>query len=157
MNDVDVQIRAMRRADLAAVVALELACGLSSWGVAGYEQELTNPAALLLTASLKQQFAGYFSGRVMADEFELLSLAIVPEFRRQGIARKLLKVGLHELQTRGIQRCFLEVRAANLAAQRLYQECGFTLIGRRRNYYHHPVDDAVVMALAAIIPLRPAD
>ena len=150
MNEVGWQIREMQRTDLFAVVALEQACGLSSWGIAGYEHELTNSAAILLTASLQQQFAGYFSGRVMADEFELFSIAVLPEFRRQGIGLKLLKSGLNELHQRGIYRCFLEVRAANISAQILYRQCGFVPMGRRRNYYYDPVDDAVMMALDAI-------
>ncbi len=157
MNEVGWQIREMRQADLSAVVALEQACGLSSWGIEGYEQELTNPAAILLTASFQQQFAGYFSGRVLADEFELFSLAVLPEFRRQGIGRKLLKSGLNELYQRGIYRCFLEVRAANLSAQNLYRVCGFVPIGLRRNYYHNPVDHAVMMALEAITPISLTD
>ena len=157
MNEGDWQIREMRQTDLPAVVALEQACGLSSWGPEGYVQELTNPAAILLTASFQQQFAGYFSGRVMADEFELFSIAVATEFRRQGVGRKLLKSGLNELYRRGIYRCFLEVRAANVAAQNLYREYGFAPIGRRRNYYHEPVDDALTMVLAAITPTCPAD
>lgn len=157
MSEAGWQIREMRRADLPEVVALEQACGLSSWGVAGYEQELTNPAALLLTAAINQQFVGYFSGRVMADEFELFSLAVAPAWRRQGLGRKLLEVGLNALHQKGIYRCFLEVRAANLSAQKLYREGGFRPIGLRRNYYHHPTDDAVLMAIEAIPLSRPAD
>jgi [ribosomal protein S18]-alanine N-acetyltransferase len=155
MMEVDLQIRAMHGADLPFVVALEQACRLSSWGVAGYEAELTNPAAILLTAVSSQQFAGYFSGRVVADEFELFSIAVAPTFRRQGIARQLLAAGLRELRQRGIDRCYLEVRAANLAAQRLYQDCDFVAVGRRRNYYHDPDDDAVLMARAVILPDSP--
>ncbi len=157
MSDVDLQIRAMQRVDLSAVVALEQACNLSSWGVAGYETELTNPAAILLTATCQQQFAGYFSGRVMADEFELFSIAVDPVFRRHGIGRKLLAAGFRELRQRGIDRCFLEVRAANFAAQQLYREGGFAPIGVRRNYYHDPADAAVLMARTAILPDSPAD
>lgn len=140
-------IQPMQRADLAAVVALELACALSSWGVAGYEQELANPAAVLLAAHLNGQLAGYLSGRVLGDEFELFSLAVQPELRRQGIARRLMEHGIDELRRRGVQRWWLEVRAANSAAQGLYQTYGFKAIGRRRDYYHNPVDDALLMAL----------
>ena len=157
MSEVGEQIRAMQRADLSAVIALEQACDLSSWGMDGYEKELSNPTALLLVATSHQQFAGYFSGRVMVDEFELFSIAVVSKLRRQGIGRKLLEAGLNKLYQRGIHRCLLEVRAANLAAQNLYRDYGFRPIGLRRNYYHHPLDDALVMALEVIIPLSSAD
>ncbi len=151
------QIRAMQRADLSAVVTLEQACELSSWGLADYEQELANAAALLLVAASTQQLVGFFSGRVLADEFELFSLAVAPTFRRQGIGRKLLEAGLMILHERNIDRCFLEVRAANETAQNLYRECGFTTIGRRRGYYCEPVDDAVLMARSAIPLTSPLD
>ena len=140
-------IQPMHPVDIATVVTLEQSCGLSSWGVAGYEQELANPAAVLRVAYLNGQLAGYLAGRVLGDEFELFSLAVQPELRRQGIARRLLEQGLQELRGRGVQRWWLEVRAANSAAQGLYQSYGFTAIGRRRDYYHNPVDDALLMAL----------
>lgn len=145
------QINAMCRDDLVAVVALERDGGLSSWGITGYERELANQQAILLVAYLHEQFVGYFSGRVMSDEFELFSIAVAPEFRCRGIGGKLLEAGLAALRKRGINRCFLEVRAANLPAQNLYLAHGFKPLGWRRNYYHDPADDAVLMVQSEIL------
>ncbi len=150
MSEAGLQIREMQRADLPEVVTLEQACELSSWGLVGYEQELANPAALLLVATSTQQLVGFFSGRVLADEFELFTLVVALEYRRRGVGRKLLETGLTTLRARNVDRCFLEVRAANEAAQTLYRDCGFTTIGRRRHYYSDPEDDAVLMARSAI-------
>lgn len=157
MTEDSLLIRRMLPTDLSAVVALEQACGLSSWGVAGYVSELIHPSAILLTAVCREQIAGYFSGRVMADEFELFSIAIAPIFRRQGIGQALLNAGLSAIRLRGIDRCILEVRAANSAAQQLYNKGGFKPIGQRRNYFHQPDDDAILMARSAILSNDPAD
>lgn len=146
-----IQIREMHSRDISEVVAIEKVCGLSSWGVVGYEAELINPMAILLTAIYQNHMAGYFSGRVMADEFELFSIATAPIFRRQGIGQALLDAGLNAIRLRGIDRCFLEVRAANYAAQQLYNRGGFKPVGKRRNYFHQPDDDAILMVRSAIL------
>lgn len=146
MSKSGLRIRAMTDQDIPAIVALEKECRLSSWGLKGYQQELINSSAFVLVARQHDQVVGYLSGRTMADEFELLSLGVAPDFRRQGIARQLMNEGMQVLRSQGISRWFLEVRAANLSAQQLYLSCGFSPVGRRRNYYTDPLEDAVIMA-----------
>jgi ribosomal-protein-alanine N-acetyltransferase len=139
------QIRPMTEGDCAAVAALEQACGLSAWSAADFARELDNPQAIVLVASVGTEFAGYFSGRVMSEEFELFSLAVVPERRQQQIGQALMRAGLQALRARGLRRCFLEVRAGNIPAQRLYSQNGFREVGRRRAYYQNPAEDAVML------------
>ena len=79
-----------------------------------------------------------------ADETEILTLAVDPAVRRQGVARDLLT----ELLRSGKGRVFLEVRSSNQAAQRLYDRFGFTIAGRRPAYYASPPDDAIIMQRA---------
>ncbi|MFN7926373.1 MAG: ribosomal protein S18-alanine N-acetyltransferase [Blastocatellia bacterium] len=133
--------------DLPAVVQLEQDAGLSSWGIAGYERELLNSQAVLLGLScLEGDFLlGFFSGRITADEAEILNLVINPNFRQGGLGGRLLIAAMAELSKHGMQTCWLEVRAQNLAAIRLYEKCGFGLVGRRRNYYQNPTEDALIM------------
>ncbi len=78
--------------------------------------------------------------QVAENEFEILNLAVAPEYRRQGLGSALLKAA-------GILRgaWFLEVRASNLAAQEFYRKCGFTVAGNRKRYYQCPVEDAIVL------------
>ena len=73
-----------------------------------------------------------------ADEWELLNIAVAPEFRRRGVARELLAA-----LPGG--RIFIEVRASNMAARGLYESAGFRQVGVRRRYYHSPVEDGIVM------------
>lgn len=73
-------------------------------------------------------------------EREILNLAVIPAWRRRGIARALLH---HELRNAAIR--FLEVRESNVAARSLYRQMGFEEIGRRSDYYQNPVESAIVM------------
>ena len=74
-------------------------------------------------------------------EREILNLAIHPSCRRRGLARKVLNLML----AAGRGQCFLEVRASNIAAIRLYESVGFRQAGRRENYYSNPPEPAIVM------------
>jgi [ribosomal protein S18]-alanine N-acetyltransferase len=78
---------------------------------------------------------GMLLGRLTVDEAEVLTLAVAPETRRQGIARELLHAMCNEARLRGGRMMFLEVAVGNVAARDLYRRFGFTEAGRRRNYY----------------------
>lgn len=86
---------------------------------------------------------GFISYSVVLDEVEITNVAIHPDFRRLGHARWLLTTCLERL-TVGDQ-VFLEVRASNRAAYQLYSTCGFKTISKRKQYYHDPVEDALIM------------
>jgi [ribosomal protein S18]-alanine N-acetyltransferase len=78
---------------------------------------------------------GYILFRTMADEGEILSMAVHPRSRRQGIARSLLSRAFGDMRAARVNRVFLEVSAANRAARRFYLTTGFRLVGQRRGYY----------------------
>jgi [ribosomal protein S18]-alanine N-acetyltransferase len=79
--------------------------------------------------------AGFALYRTIADEAELLLLAVSPEFRRRGIGRMLLDQFLDHARDRGVSRVHLEVREGNPAVV-MYRSAGFSLAGRRPKYYH---------------------
>jgi len=81
----------------------------------------------------------------IGQDAELLNIAVHPEHRGKGLAGQMLDALLIELRARGVRTAFLEVRESNNAARGLYDSRGFTPIGRRRNYYRRPVEDALVM------------
>ena len=106
-----------------------------------------DPAAYLAgecwVAELDGQIPAFLAGRkVAADETEILNLAVLPAFRRCGLARRLVEKWLEEHPG----RCFLEVRESNLAARQLYETAGFHVAGRRSEYYINPPEAAIVMA-----------
>jgi len=78
---------------------------------------------------------GFSLVRGVADECELLLLAVRPEYHRQGIGRRLLDRFMEQARDDGVVRVHLEVRDGNAAVQ-MYRDAGFEPVGRRRNYYH---------------------
>lgn len=96
---------------------------------------------------------GFLFARVAADEMEILNLAVEPAARERGAGSALLAAAFDYGRQAGAARAFLEVRESNLRARRFYQQRGFTVSGRRPRYYHHPVEDAVVMSCSfAVAP-----
>src|SRR4051812_14258233 len=87
----------------------------------------------------------YALGWWVVDELELLSLAVLPEARRQGVARRLLEHVITTTRARGGRRITLEVGRSNSAARRLYESAGFEVFNVRPNYYRNNGDDALEM------------
>jgi ribosomal-protein-alanine N-acetyltransferase len=78
-------------------------------------------------------------------EWELENIAVLPEFRRHGLGRRLLSALIKQARLQGAERIFLEVRVSNLAAIRLYELAGFQQLGRRKGYYLNPTEDALIL------------
>jgi ribosomal-protein-alanine N-acetyltransferase len=90
---------------------------------------------------------GFVIVRSAGDEAEILTLAVDPSHRRQGLARTLLIAAVTALRTAGAKRLFLEVDEANVAARDLYRSLGAVAVGRRPRYYEHGAD-ADIFSLA---------
>lgn len=100
---------------------------------------------------LERAAGGFLIGRVIVDEAELLTLAVDPAMRRQGIGLTLVKRFLNHAKDRGAQTGFLEVAADNQAACALYQSVGFVESATRKRYYSAPDGtkvDAKIMTIA---------
>jgi len=114
------------------------------WSAPEFADFLGSPFCFLLSEP-----AGFLLGRVIADEAELLTVAVDPAARRQGIGARLLSGFAAAAKARGATTAFLEVAASNASAQALYRQAGWVETGRRRAYYHAPdgsAEDALVMA-----------
>lgn len=112
-----------------------------------FEAELARSYALLRTAKLPTGLAGFALAWRAADELHLTDLGVLPAYRRQGVARRLVLELLAEARAAALRVVLLEVRASNGAALALYQGLGFVELDRRRRYYSDPEEDAVVMQL----------
>ena len=88
---------------------------------------------------------GYVVALVLGDEGEIADVAVAPVARRRGIARQLLQRVMAELVQVGVRTLYLEVRESNSAARALYASLGFQQVGRRRGYYQHPSEDALLL------------
>jgi [ribosomal protein S18]-alanine N-acetyltransferase len=147
-------ITRMTEHDLLEVVEIEGLSGISAWGWDAYHKELQSPEDVIMLVAgqgesnqnLGETLAGFIVSRLIAEELHINNVAVRPEFRRRGIAAQLLAAVLSEGRSHGARLAFLEVRAGNTAAQGLYRRAGFELTGRRRGYYDHPSEDALLMS-----------
>jgi [ribosomal protein S18]-alanine N-acetyltransferase len=121
--------------------------GSEAWTANGYRRELadTRHRHYVAAEAADGALLGWAGVMVVGDTAEILTVGVIPEARRRGIAVRLLADLLDTARTRGATEVFLEVRVDNEAAQALYLREGFVEIGRRRGYYDSGRVDAVVM------------
>ncbi len=138
----------MTAAQLPAVAALEKVCfPADPWSEALFQAALDNPSvAVLLALGEGGGLLGYAVLSVVLDEGSLDNIAVAPEHRRRGVAEALLSA-LTGFSREKLAVLMLEVRASNVPAIALYEKHGFAAVGRRKNYYDAPKEDAILMTL----------
>jgi ribosomal-protein-alanine N-acetyltransferase len=128
------------------------------WDTAAIKGLLEHPAATSLIAvagGQKKSVIAFVIGQLAADEAEILSIGVSPDWQRVGLATGLLE-GLSRAARRGgAKRIFIEVAEDNAAGLALYRKLGFTESGRRKRYYERPGSPAVD-ALILVLNLEPA-
>ncbi len=143
-------LRDMRREDLPAVLDIERRSFAQPWSRAFFEKELATPFARLVVAAEeavpRPQVIGYTCRWRVTDEVHLLNVAVHPERRGLGHGRALVAAVVAEADVARARVVYLEVRAGNVIARRLYRHLGFKDLGVRRGYYG-PGQDAIVMEL----------
>lgn len=142
-------IRPATSRDLSALADLHARAFARAWDALEMKGLLDGPGVFALVAE-EDDLDGFIMVRVVADETEVLSIAVGPDARRRGLASQLLEQACHRATGMGGARIFLEVAAANLPARNLYGKYGFRAVGQRKAYYEDG-DDALV--LAAPLPL----
>ena len=141
-----VRIVPMTADHLDEVAELERICFSTPWSRNMLAEELDNAlSAFLVALDESGKVVGYAGLQVVLDEGYITNVAVCPECRRQGIAGKLLQVFLDFAQGNHLAFLTLEVRASNYDAIALYGSRGFRSVGRRKNYYEHPKEDAIIM------------
>lgn len=138
-------IRKMRGADLPRVMEIELATFTMPWSEATFRGLLRRTDSDLYVADVRGAVAGYAVFWSVTDQGELGNVAVAAEYRGRGLGRKLVETVLERAAERGIREMFLEVRRSNEGAQNLYRTFGFFEVGKRKNYYLEPVEDALIM------------
>lgn len=114
--------------------------GLSPWTLEQIEADLAQESTHYFYVSEGQEVLGFLAIQNLAGEREITNIAVKRAYQGKGLASQLLQ---------NIASCpepiFLEVREGNVAARKLYEKHDFKEIGRRKQYYHNPVEDAVLM------------
>ena len=142
-----VKIVPMTADHLEELEKLERICFSRPWSRKMLAEELENQCAAFLVAedSVSGRVLGYAGLMVVADEGYITNVAVFPECRRQGIAAQILQVFLQFAAANHLAFLTLEVRPSNAAAIALYQGFGFEEVGRRKNYYDLPKEDALIL------------
>ena len=135
----------MNPAHVAQIAQLEKICFSDPWSEKSVASELDNKLAFWLVAAEGDTVAGYIGSQTVIDETDMMNVAVHPDFRRKGIAEALVSALVEHLKTMGSRCLTLEVRASNAPAIALYEKLGFAEIGRRKNYYRNPREDALIL------------
>lgn len=144
-------IRKMTVEDVPAIVDLDQKSFSLPWPERSFRFELTdNPASRCWVAELNGNVVGMIVVWLLVDEAHVATVATHPEYRRQGIGKRLLAYALRHMIQDGARSSFLEVRKSNLAAQEMYRKFGYEVIGRRERYYRDNDEDAILMNLDSL-------
>ena len=140
-------IRDMREEDIKLIAEIEKISFSTPWSEMSFFNELHKPYSTSRVAVLDDSIAGYICANCIKGEGHILNLAVHPDYRRHGIAKALIGNMIEELRTKGCRFIYLEVRASNDTAKKIYGNFGFRVAAIRRGYYIAPLEDAVIMML----------
>ncbi len=125
-----------RSADAAALARISRTSFSEAWPLAVFQRELRRPETRAWVAREPGgHVAAFVIGWRVREEIQVLSVAVVPRWRRRGLASRLLEAYFGSLQGEGVREATLEVRASNRAAKALYERLGFETFGERPRYY----------------------
>jgi [ribosomal protein S18]-alanine N-acetyltransferase len=144
---VPIVLRDARLADVDAVLRIEQASFGDPWSRSAFTDLLDDPRVTFLIADRSGSVRGYVVAWFVLDEGEIGNLAVAADARRQGIGALLLDGVVGAARLSAVHALYLEVRDSNLAARALYASRGFVEVGRRRDYYRRPREDALVLRL----------
>jgi ribosomal-protein-alanine N-acetyltransferase len=142
-----IALRPARDADIDAVVAIEHASFGDPWNRSAFVDLIDDPRVAFLIADVGGAVRGYVVAWFVLDEGEIGNLAVAREARRRGIGALLLDGAIAAVRASDVDTLYLEVRDSNAAARALYASRGFVEVGRRREYYRKPKEDALVLRL----------
>ncbi|MBR9988236.1 MAG: ribosomal protein S18-alanine N-acetyltransferase [Gemmatimonadetes bacterium] len=138
-------LRDMSPADVPAVAALERAAYTMPWSEATFRGLIRRRDAEMITAEAGGAVVGYAAFWCVVDQGELGNVCVSDEWRSHGLGSRLVEEVIRRAAQRGVHEVFLEVRPSNGVARRLYERLGFRPVGRRRDYYQAPAEDAIVL------------
>lgn len=134
--------------DLPALLALEETCfPADAWSEQALASHLASTHSYAILLEEAEEAVGFLTGSLIPPEGELYRIATTPAHRGKGIAEKLITRFFADLAERGCDSIYLEVRESNTAARHLYEKHGMQVVGRRKQYYESPKEDAILYAI----------
>ena len=140
-------IRSIEERDVDVILAVQKSSPeIAQWAALDYARVARSEMAGWV-AEESGKIVGFVIARQIANDVEVLNLAVRPESRRKGIGTSLLRAALTWGRGFHAEKALLEVRASNLAALRFYERHGFEVSGRRPRYYTAPIEDALLLTI----------
>lgn len=135
----------MVAADTEGVAAIEKQCFSTPWSQQVLDMELQNKCAVFFVAEENGSLLGHIGMHAVMDEGYIANVAVARNHRRQGVATALLNRLIQSAEEKRLGFLTLEVRESNVPAISFYQKSGFAPVGRRKNFYSNPEEDALLM------------
>ena len=142
-----ISFRLFEEKDLPSVMELDREAFFDSWSRDTWQGELQNQIAVWIVEELEEQIVGYAGIWVVAGEAQVMRVAVRKELRNRGLGLALTQALIQKAWEGGAEAITLEVRENNIAAQKVYERCGFVSEGVRPNYYEDTHEGAVIMWL----------
>ena len=143
----DIIISDFSDSDLKAIAEIEQISINPPWSYKAICDFARQDTSRILVAKIGTTVAGYITYSVVLDEVQIANVAVHPDFRRMGVGENLLTTLSENEKKNNMSFITLEVRQSNTPAIRLYEKCGYIVIGRRKNYYKNPTEDALLYNL----------
>ena len=140
-------IRKMRREDVAEVAELERKIFPDAWSENALLETWKQRQTMLLIALEDRKIIGYLILYFVLEDGEIARIAVADEYRRKGVAGKMLRELALLCRENGVNRLMLDVRESNEPAKAFYVRQGFEVAGIRKDYYTNPVENAVLMSV----------
>lgn len=146
MSAGEVMIREMIAQDIDQVLLIEESSFATPWSRDAFKSELNeNPYATYFVIEIEEGVVGYCGLWMVIDEAHITNIAILPEYRGNGLGELLFNYVLNRAKQRRVVSLSLEVRVSNIIAQKMYRKYGLVPGGIRKNYYTDNQEDALVM------------
>ena len=148
-------IRPFQIQDLDAVCEMEQKVFTTPWSRQSFLDCARWPEFWFYVAVQDEKIVGYFVAQVVGEEAELHNIAVDPSSQKKGVGKKLMEFFLKKGSEENVENIFLMVRPSNVAAIRLYESFGFSLLDRRKKYYPDNQEDALIFykGMPKIVPV----
>lgn len=141
----EITCRKMTPEDAEAVAEIDFKSFSTPWKMTDYWRYAQEKNIAACVAEIDKKIVAYAAAFVSIDDAEVFKIAVTPELRGLGIGKKIFAELIRAVLLRGVNALTLEVRPSNKAAVKLYESFGLKSVGRRKNYYTNPTEDALIM------------
>ncbi len=141
-----IDVNVAKKTDIKYIADIEKSIFKDYWGEETLLNSFDNNQIKYWVAKIDEEIVGYVALWILIDEGHITNIAVLEEYRKKGVGRKLIAIVKKEMEELNLSRITLEVRKSNLVAQNMYNSEEFEVEGIRPKYYNDNGEDAVIMS-----------